>query len=150
MRERERQSVSDWPAIEELVERRSKGWRLTAIEWERETAAPETEGMQAVVLGQRQTSIEIPYGLRVTGGHHLEDEPRERQVLMMLLNSIVDDRPLSHAAADLNRAGFTTREGESWTPAEAFKLLPRLIEAGPAIFASRDWIEQRERRTRTA
>ena len=144
MREQERQVVSEWPAIEELVERRAQGWRLTAIEWERETAAPE------VAIGQRQAAIEIPYGLRVTGGHHLEDDPRERQVLMMLLNSIVDDRPLSHAAADLNRAGFTTRDGEPWTPAEAFKLLPRLIEAGPAIFASPDWIEQRERRLRMA
>ena len=143
MRERERQVVSEWPAMDELVERRAAGWRLTAIEWERETAAPE-------MPMARQAAIEIPYGLRVTGGHHLEDEPRERQVLMMLLNSIVDDRPLSHAAADLNRAGFTTREGEAWTPAEAFKLLPRLIEAGPAIFASPDWIAQRERRLRSA
>jgi hypothetical protein len=62
MREQERQVVSEWPAIEELVERRAQGWRLTAIEWERETAAPE------VAIGQRQAAIEIPYGLRVTHG----------------------------------------------------------------------------------
>jgi hypothetical protein len=144
MREHERQIVWEWPAIEELVERQANGWRLKAMEWERDTPAAE------LAVDPPKAPIEIPYGLRVTGGHRLEEDPRERQVLMMLLNSIVDDRPLSHAAADLNRAGYMTREGDPWTPAEAFKLLPRLIEAGPAIFASDDWIAQRERRSRTA
>jgi hypothetical protein len=142
MRERERQVVSEWPSLEELVKRSNNGWHLVSLEWEREAKTRTAPVVQA--------PVEIPYGLRVSDdGFHLEDEPAERRVLMVLLDSIVDDRPLSHAAADLNRLGYTTREGTEWTPPAVFNLLPRLIEAGPKIFASSDWVEQRERR-RTA
>jgi hypothetical protein len=142
MRERERQVVSEWPSLEELVERTQGGWKLVALDWEREA--------KTHTISTPQPQVEIPFGLRVSDdGFHLEDEPEERQMLMILLDSIVDDRPLSHAANDLNHAGFETREGKHWTPAAVFNLLPRLIEAGPAIFASRDWVEQREKR-RTA
>jgi hypothetical protein len=139
MRERERQAVSEWPSLEELVERTRNGWRLVALDWEREAKS------RTVPVPQAQ--VEIPYGLRVSDdGFHLEDEPAERRVLMILLDSIVDDRPLSHAAADLNGGGYVTREGKAWTPPAVFNLLPRLIEAGPAIFASSDWVAQREKR----
>lgn len=139
MRERERQVVSEWPSLEELVERTRNGWQLVALDWEREA--------KSRTAAAPQPQVEIPYGLRVSDdGFHLEDEPTERRVLMILLDSIVDDRPLSHAAADLNRAGYVTREGQPWSPPAVFNLLPRLIEAGPAIFASSDWVAQREKR----
>ncbi len=141
MIERNRQVVSEWPRMEDLLRRGADGWKLVALEWEREGVArqnsPPPDGKQ----------VEIPYGLQASGdGFHLEDQPTERKVLMIVLNSIVDDRPLSQAAADLNRAGFVTRLGEPWSPTSVFNLLPRLIEAGPTIFSSSEWIEQREKR----
>ena len=138
MLEHERQSISQWPTLDELVDRTAQGWKLVALEWEREV-----ERQPAPV---NANSLEIPYGLRASpDGFHLVDEPTERRALMLLLNAIVDDRPLSLAAADLNRAGFLNRRGLPWTPAAVFELLPRLIEAGPAIFSSPDWIAQREK-----
>jgi hypothetical protein len=141
MLERERQTVSEWPSLDELVHRTADGWKLVALEWEREALARRGPPAHA--------PVEIPYGFRASeDGYHMVDEPAERQVLMIVLNSIVDDRPLSQAASDLNRAGFSTRQGRQWSPASVFDLLPRLIEAGPAIFASPDWIAQREKRAR--
>ncbi len=138
MLERERQTAPGWPTIEELVRRKRDGWNLVAIDWEREASADDRAA--------GPVEIEIPYGFRAaTDGFHMVDEPSERQALMIILDSIVDDRPLSHAAADLNRAGIRDRQGREWTAATVFELLPRLIEASPAIFASQDWIARRER-----
>ena len=72
------------------------------------------------------------------------DEPAERRALMIILDSIVDDRPLSQVATELNRAGILDRQDRPWTPTAVFELLPRLIDAGPSIFSSPDWIAQRE------
>ena len=139
MLERERQEVARWPSLEELVQRTAEGWTMVAIDWERE---PTSNRVPAAPQG-----IEIPYGFRATAdGFHMVDEPRERRALMVILDSIVDDRPLSQAAADLNRAGLLNRKGKPWTPAEVFDLLPRLIEAGPEIFSSPDWIVERKKR----
>jgi hypothetical protein len=139
MLERERLEVSRWPSLEELVQRTADGWKIVAIDWERE---PNADRVPAGPQG-----IEIPYGFRATAdGFHMVDEPRERRALMVILDSIVEDRPLSQAAADLNRVGLLNRQGRPWTPAQVFDLLPRLIEAGPTIFSSPDWIAERKKR----
>jgi hypothetical protein len=143
MYERERQTVSGLPSLDELVERATAGWSLVALEWQREISRPAQPA--------RTPAVELPYGLRVSSdGLHLEENPEERRVLMSIMNSIVDDRPLSHAATELNRAGLTTREGADWTPAAVFDLLPRTIEMGPRIFSSAEWVSQRERQKRSA
>jgi hypothetical protein len=139
MREHERQPVAGWPAYEDLQSRSKQGWKLVALEWERDAASRPAQ--------ISRFPVEIPYGLRVSDdGFHLEEDPRERSAIVIVLDAIVDDRPLSHAVAELNRHGFMTRHGKEWTSSAVFDLLPRLIEAGPSIFASTEWTEQRARR----
>jgi hypothetical protein len=46
-------------------------------------------------------------------------------------------------AEELNRRGFRTRAGGDWSPVAVFNLLPRLIEVGPRIFSSEEWIVRR-------
>jgi len=48
-------------------------------------------------------------------------------------------------AEELNRRDFRTRAGSMWTPTGVFALLPRLIEIGPRMFRSDEWIARREK-----
>jgi hypothetical protein len=103
-----------------------------AIEWERGAAAnPPLE--------------EVPFGLRVASDcKRLEDHPDEMQVLMLMMETIVQDGPLSQAARVINERGLRTRDGERWTPQALFYLLPRLIEVGPRLCTSEEWVERRK------
>src|SRR5471032_2216392 len=57
--ERIREPLAGLPTLEHLVERTSAGWKLIALEWEREaTAAPAEPPLQVIE--------EIPYGLKVS------------------------------------------------------------------------------------
>jgi len=132
--ERVREAMNGLPALEHLVERAAAGWRLTAMEWER--AAPPAPG----------SSGEPPYGMKLAGdGAMLVENPIEREIVIAALDLIVDDRPLSHVAAELNRRGYATRANESWTPTALFQLLPRMIEMGPRLFTSEDWVSRKQR-----
>jgi hypothetical protein len=74
--------------------------------------------------------------MRVAGDcRHLEEEPRETEVLARMLRMIADDHSLSEVARALNEAGFRSRSGGPWTQVDAFELLPRLIDAAPAVRA---------------
>ncbi len=112
-----------------------EGWKLTAIEWKREVAE------DGPATGE---AWEVPYGLRIAGDClHLEDDRGEREVLLVMLESIVQDHRLSQVAESLNARGFRTRQGKRWAPATVFDLLPRLIEAGPSLLSSAEWAERR-------
>ena len=138
-KERMRETLSGLPTLEHLVERAEAGWKMAAIEWEREAAG-------AADSREKQVVEEIPYGLRVaddcTG---LVESPSERQIIITALDMIVDDCPLSEVAAELNRRGHTTREGKPWTPSALFTLLPRMIQVGPKVFSSEEWNTRRQR-----
>jgi hypothetical protein len=43
---------------------------------------------------------------------------------------------------------YATREGLKWNPVSVFKMLPRLIEAGPKIFSSEEWQQRRRQQVR--
>ena len=106
-KERIRETLSGLPTLEHLVERVEAGWKLVAIEWQREMAG-------AAEPGERQVVEEIPYGLRVaddcTG---LVESQTERQIIITALDMIVEDCPLSQVAAELNRLGHTTQIGRA-------------------------------------
>jgi hypothetical protein len=70
---------------------------------------------------------------------HLEENASEKQALILMMDLIVQDCPLSQVAEELNRKGFRTRSGANWTPGSIFDMLPRLIEVGPRIFSSSEW-----------
>jgi hypothetical protein len=75
----------------------------------------------------------------------LVENPTERQIIILALDMIVEDCPLSQVAEELNRRGHRTREGQTWTPGALFNLLPRMIEVGPRLFVSEEWTQRRQR-----
>ena len=138
-KERIREALSSLPTLEHLLERVAAGWKPVAIEWEREAAGASLATLEHDVE-------EIPYGLRVSDdGAGLVSSQTERQIIITALDMIVDDRPLSQVADELNRRGHTTREGNPWTPSVLFALLPRMIQVGPKVFRSEEWETRKKR-----
>ena len=131
--ERVRDFVTAAPAAEYYREKAAEGWRLVAIEWERGS------GAAAIPVE------DVPFGLRVASDcKRLEEHPDEVQVLMLMMEVIVQDGPLSEAAKAINGRGLRTRDGARWTPQALFYLLPRLIEIGPRLCTSEEWVERRK------
>lgn len=126
------------PLTSEYIEQKAQeGWRLHAVEWERESRGEDVSSQGLVE--------EIPYGLQIAGDcHHLEENPAEKEVLVLIMEQIVQDQPLSRIADVLNSKGHRTRQGTKWSPVAVFNLMPRLVEAGPRIFSASDWAERRE------
>jgi len=130
---RERQLLNAPPNESELQKRAAAGWRLVAVEWERDIepdhgAHPE----------------DVPFGLRLLPETAtLELEPTEWQALIVMMEMTVQEGPYWTIAAELNRRGYRTRNGESWTPISVFQMMPRLIEVGPKIFATDEWRNRR-------
>jgi len=78
---------------------------------------------------------EIPYGTKVAeDGCHLIDNQAELRVLTEAANLLVEDKPLSGIAAELNRLGYRTRRGDLWTQTDVFNLVPRMIDSGARLF----------------
>lgn len=139
--ERIRELVHGSLDLESMKRREQAGWKLTALEWER---ALVTEGARP-----REVFEEVSYGLRVANDcFHLEENPEEMRTLMLMLDLIVEDQPLSRVASSLNEQGLTTRQGRPWSAVSVFNMLPRLIEAGPKIFSTEQWEARRTRLVR--
>ena len=136
--ERTRQVITGQFGAEELQRKLAEGWRPVAIEWERSLGTAETP--------TTKPAPDVPFGLRVSGDcAHLEDDPKEREILFQIMELTIQDGPYSGIAAELNRRGFRTRDGSLWTPVSVFQMLPRLIEAGPGILMSDEWRQRRQR-----
>jgi hypothetical protein len=138
IKERIREPITGLVRPDYLTERISAGWRLVGLEWERDRTepAPSTE----------EWIEEIPYGLRVSDdGTQLVGNPFETEIIIYALDMIVEDCPLSRVADRLNQRGYRTREGGEWTPTALFELLPRMIQVGPRLFASEEWMRRRAR-----
>jgi hypothetical protein len=140
-REHLRELVSGELDREHAQKRIEAGWKMVAVEWEREV-----EGSEVTGNGFRE---EVPYGLQVGNDCvHLVDNPREREALVLMMDLIVQDHPLSHVARELNLRGYRTREGAPWNQVSVFNLMPRLVDAGPRIFSSEEWEARRKRLAR--
>ncbi len=132
--ERMRQAVSGALAEADLQQQAGKGWKMVAIEWEREV---ETEEGQLVA--------DLPFGLRIAPEtHRLEEDPTEREALFQLMDLILEEGSYSRIAEEINRRGCRTRQGATWSPISVFEMLPRLIEVGPHLFRSPEWQERRQ------
>lgn len=120
-------------------ERRSaEGWRPVAVVWERQI---DGGGSAPVNLGG-----DVPYGLKISEDClALEEDIQEREAMLVMLEMIIQDKPLSEIAESLNRRGFETRHKTKWTPGTVFDMLPRLIEVGPRVFTSEEWVARRGR-----
>ena len=132
--ERVRQAVTGAVSESEIREQAEKGWKLVAVEWEREV-----EVIEEKLPGQ------VPFGLRVAADtQRLEEDPNERETLFQMMELVVQEGSYSRIAVELNRRGFRTREGEKWTPISVFEMLPRLIEVGPLLFRSAEWERRKQ------
>jgi hypothetical protein len=143
MTQRSRDLVGGPLNLDYFMRRAADGWTLAAIEWVREVAVPDSTTETPSATRSLEPE-EIPYGLRIgEDGLHLEPNPVETTVLLLILEKIVMEKRLTQIAEDLNNRGFRTRRGTRWTPPVIFDLLPRLIEAGPKLLKSADWHERR-------
>jgi hypothetical protein len=132
--ERVRQVVSGPLESLQLQQPTEAGWKLVAIEWEREVETDED-----------QLPTDVPFGLRIAPESlRLEQNPTEREILLQLMELIVQEGSYAHIADEINRRGFRTRQGQKWTPVSVFEMLPRLIEVGPQLFQSEEWQKRRE------
>jgi len=132
--ERVREAAAGTPSPDYFKQRIDAGWRLSAVEWERD-----------LVPAQEQ-SEEIPYGLQISSDcQRLETNKSERDALLLMLELIVQDRAISQVARELNERGFRTRRGMEWEPGAIFNLLPRMIEVGPRVFSEEEWAARRRR-----
>jgi hypothetical protein len=130
--ERVREVLSKPLEPEDIKLRAEAGWKLVAVEWEREIEEAER--------GPRQVGEEVPYGMRVGDDcMHLVENPAETQALIQMLDGIVQDLPFSKIAEELNRQGLRTRGGTKWEPVTVYNMLPRLIQVGPRIFSGEEW-----------
>ncbi len=138
--ERIREALSRSLDLDYLQQRIQAGWRLVAIEWEREAqgdaAEPETP----------RRLEELPYGMRVAEDCvHLEENPAEMEVLNLMMELIVQDISLPRLADELNQRGFRTRQGGLWNAVSIFNTLTRLVEVTPRIMSSDEWRARRKR-----
>jgi hypothetical protein len=138
-KQRLREPLALSPTLEQLAGRVAAGWRLVALEWERDVADDSPEPPQVWVE-------EVPYGLKISDdGTGLVENPAESENIVLALDMIVEDCPLSRVAEEMNRRGYRTRGGGMWTPTALFDLLPRMIQVGPRLFTSEKWLLRRER-----
>jgi hypothetical protein len=143
--ERIREALSRSLDLDYLQQRIQAGWRLVAIEWERESNTEISEPEPARRLE------EVPFGLRVADDCvHLEENPTEMQVLKLMMELIVQDLSLPRLADELNQRGFRTRQGTLWNAVAIFNTLTRLVEVSPRILSSDDWLARRKHLTAVA
>jgi Recombinase len=141
--ERIRQSVSGSLDLEQIGKYQSEGWKLTALEWERESSVVQDDEFSA------QLQEDPPFGTRVSADSaNLEPDPNETDILFAMMELIVQDGPYSRIAEELNQRGYRTRRGSKWSPVSVFEMLPRLIDAGPRIFATDRWHSRRVTRSK--
>jgi hypothetical protein len=141
-----RDAVSIWPSPEYVKNHEAAGWRLAAVEWQREVdSAPTSESVSSGLME------EIPFGTRIASDClHLQENPVEMQVLNHLAEMVVQDQSYAHMAEELNHRGFNRRDGQPWTALAVFKLTPRLIEVAPRILSGGEWDTRKKQLSRVA
>jgi hypothetical protein len=145
--DRIREKVTILPTSVYLSKMHDAGWRLVALEWEREIEVSGEPEPPVVEVG----SEEIPFGLRIAADcRHLEDDPLEMQTLKFLAEMIVQDVSFRSMADALNVREYHTREGHPWTAAKVFKLIPRLIEVAPRVLSGSEWESRKKQLTKVS
>jgi hypothetical protein len=122
-----------------LRQRTTAGWQIASIEWRRELPESETSTQGAF-------NEDIPYGLRISDDcRRLEVDPTENRTLTLMMELLVQDFPYSSIVSDLNEKGLRMRDGRPWNRVAVFNMTPRLIEVGPRLFATEEWVKLRQK-----
>jgi hypothetical protein len=120
-----------------LRSKAAEGWEPVAVEWQR--TVPER------VASTWTIREDVPFGLRIANDClGLEQEPMEKDAIVLMLDLIGEDRSLPEVADELNKRGLRTRTGAKWSPVSVFHMLPRLIQVGPQVLSSTEWAERRK------
>ena len=127
------------PLTAAYIDQKSReGWKPAVVVWERNVEGGEPE--------PANIAEPVPYGLKISEDClQLEQDIQEKEALVVMLEMIIQDKPLTEIAESLNQRGFRTRYNTKWTPGTVFDLLPRLIEVGPRVFTSEEWVVRRGR-----
>lgn len=126
------------PLTESYITRKAgEGWKPVVVVWEREA--------QGAAAEPANITESVPYGLKISEDCLQLEDIQEREALIVMLEMIIQDKPLSEIAESLNQRGFRTRHNSRWTPGTVFDMLPRLIEVGPRVFTSEEWVVRRGR-----
>jgi len=145
--DRIREKVTIPPTSVYLSKMLDAGWRLVALEWEREIEFSGEPEPPVAEVG----SEEIPFGLRIASDcRHLEDDPLEVQTLKFLAEMIVQDISFRSMADALNVREYRTRDGQPWTAASVFELIPRLIEIAPRLLSGSEWDSRKKQLSKVA
>jgi hypothetical protein len=141
MKETIRDVVTGELTLDYFMRRSAEGWKLASVEWTRESeTAQAVSALPHVLTGWG----DVPYGLQVAqDGVHLEENSLETTVLLLILEQVVKEKRIHEIAWQLNMQGYSTRDGRSWSAGDVFNMLPRLIEAGPALLKSAVWQQRR-------
>jgi hypothetical protein len=144
--DRIREKVTILPTSVYLSKMHDAGWSLVALEWEREIEISGVPEPPAEVGNE-----EIPFGLRIGADcRHLEDDPLETQTLKFLAEMIVQDISFNSMADALNVREYRTRDGNPWTQASVFKLVPRLIDVAPRLLSGSEWESRKKQLSKVA
>jgi len=136
--ERIRQPASGQLSWDEIQRFQGEGWKLIALEWERNV--PENES-----ASETREHEGPPFGLRVAiDSPTLVEDRAENEAMLAMMELLIQDGPYSSIADELNRRGYRTREGAKWSPVSVFEMLPRLIDAGPRILSSENWRRRKQ------
>ncbi len=135
--ERLRDILSGMPESDYFERKSSQGWKLVAVEWERNLDDREDEYPRGE---------EVPYGTKIAADClHLVENPAEMEVLTVMIEQLLADKSLSAVARGLNDRGFRTRTGAPWNSVGVFEMLPRVIEVAPRIYPTQDWSVRRRK-----
>jgi len=136
--ERMREVLASPLTASDLERRAGEGWSAVAVIWERKVAEDQAP--------PPRITEPVPYGLKISEDClSLEEDIHERDALLAMMEMIIQDKPLPEVAESLNQRGFRTRQRLKWTPGTVFDMLPRLIEVGPRVFTSEEWVVRRGR-----
>ena len=120
----------------DLDRKASQGWKPVAVIWQREVGEDEPP--------LADITEPVPYGLKIAEDClALEQDVQEREALLVMLEMIIQDKSLSETADELNRRGLRTRLNSKWTPGSVFDMLPRLIQVGPRVLSTEEWVVRR-------
>ena len=109
--ERIRQSASGELTWDEIQKLQHEGWRLIALEWERDV--PDEQKQEQA----RSMTVRIPLLACVwlKTVRPLLKTAAENEALVVMMELIIQDGPYSFVAEELNRRGYRTREGLKWS-----------------------------------
>ena len=111
MPEKLRDLIEEPVSLDYFQERVAQGWRLKAIEWEKDGEAKAPEARE-----------QPPYGLElVPESASLEPNPAELGVMMTILELIVVEKGVSYIADELNARGIQDEAGIALDVASGFR-----------------------------